>query len=367
MKVAVVHDWLDAFGGAEQLLEQILTLYPEAELYLLADVMAAGPRAPFDRHRIRTSFIQRLPFAHRHFRRYLPLMPLAIRQFDLSRYDLILSSSHCVAKGVKTRPGQLHLCYCHTPMRYIWDMERDYLHDHAITGVKAVLTRALFHRLRQWDVRNQGVDRFIANSRFIAERIRACYDRDATVIYPPVAVEQFTCCEEKDDYYVTASRLVSQKKIGLIVEAFARMPDRKLVVIGDGPCRNAIQRMAGANVTVTGHLPLAELKVHLQKARAFVFASLEDFGMVTVEAQACGTPVLAYGQGGSREIVRDGETGIFFAEQSVVSIIEAVRCFEASRERFTPQACHQNAQRFSTAVFQEAYTDFVNRALAARQ
>ncbi len=360
MRVAVVHDWLDTCGGAEKVLEQILALYTDADLFVMVDVMTGQARQPFDRHRIHTSLIQRLPFARRHFRNYLPLMPFAVEQFDLSGYDLILSSSHCVAKGVKTRPGQMHICYCHTPMRYIWDMQQDYLRDHHIAGLKSLLVRALFHRLRQWDRQTGGVDLFVANSQFIAERIRRYYGREAVVIYPPVAVEQFACCAAKDDYYVAASRLVSQKKVALIVAAFAGMPEKRLVVIGDGPCLPEIRRLATANITVTGHLPQPELQACLAKARAFVFASLEDFGMVTVEAQACGTPVIAYGQGGSREIVRP-DTGLFFTEQTAASLRAAVERFEARPGQFPPRACHENAQRFRRELFLQAFQELVSR------
>lgn len=362
MKVAVVHDWLDAFGGAEVVLENILSLYEGADLYLVVDFMTVERRSKFDKHRIFSSFIQRLPFARKHFRRYLPLMPLAIRQFDLSGYDLILSSSHCVAKAVKSHTGQMHICYCHTPMRYIWDMAEDYLQNHGITGLKAVLARALSRRLRQWDRQTGGVDVFIANSQFIADRIRRYYDRDAVVVYPPVAVESFNDAVAKEDYYVTVSRLVSQKKVELIVEAFNRMPDRQLIVIGSGPRQSALRCMAGRNITVIGALPTAELAACLSRARGFVFASLEDFGIVMVEAQAAGTPVIAYAQGGSREIVRD-DTGLFFEEQSVASIVDAVGRFEADKERFSPEACRQNAQRFDTRIFLESYTEVIRRAL----
>ena len=361
MKVAVIHEWLATCGGSEKVLEQILDLYPGADLFVVVDFMTGGQRLPFDRHRIQTSMIQRLPFARGHFRRYLPLMPRAIEQFDLTDYDLVLSSSHCVAKGVRTRPGQLHVCYCHTPMRYIWDMQQDYLAANRIGGLQAVLARSLFRSLRRWDRRTGGVDHFIANSAFIAERIRRCYDRQAAVIYPPVDVEQFMGHQPRGDFYVTASRLVSQKKVELIVEAFNRLPDKKLVVVGDGPLLPEIQRQAGPNITVRGHLATSELADCLQKARAFVFASLEDFGMITVEAQAAGTPVIAFGQGGSLEIVRE-DTGLFFAEQSAASLIEAVREFESRQATFSAQACRENARRFDTAAFRKAYTAFVEQA-----
>lgn len=362
MKVAVIHDWLDTFGGGEKVLEQILSLYPEADLFVLVDVMAGEQRDSFNQHRIHSSFIQRLPFAHKHFRRYLPLMPKAIEQFDLAGYDLVLSSSHCVAKGVKSPPGQMHICYCHTPMRYIWDMEQDYLQDHAITGLKSLLVKALFHRLRQWDRQTCGVNLFIANSQFVAERIQRCYGREAQVVYPPVAVEPFNWQTAKDDYYVTASRLVPQKKIELIVEAFNRMPDQRLVVIGGGPRLSAIRRMAGQNIRIAGHLTTAELAASLARAKAFVFASLEDFGIVMVEAQAAGTPVIAYGRGGSREIVR-ADTGLFFQDQQAESIINAIRRFEGERDKFSAQACRQNALRFESQVFLQSYAEVIRQAL----
>lgn len=226
-----------------------------------------------------------------------------------------------------------------------------------------MLAQALFRRLRQWDRQTRGVNQFVANSRFIAERIHTCYGREAAVIYPPVDVDRFACCEEKADYYVTVSRLVSQKKVELIVEAFNRMRDKQLVVIGGGPRLDTIRRMAGDNITVTGHLPASDLTSYVQKARAFVFASLEDFGMVTVEAQACGTPVIAYGRGGSLEIVTAG-SGLFFEEQSAASIIDAVQRFEVDPQRFTPRNCRRNALRFDRRVFLQSYAEFISQAQA---
>ena len=309
------------------------------------------------------------------FRSYLPLMPLAIEQLDLSAYDLVISSNHAVAKGVITGPGQLHLSYVHSPMRYAWDLQHQYLAEAGLTrGLKSALARLALHYLRQWDVRSaNGVDGFIANSHFIARRIRKVYRREASVIHPPVDVARFPLRTDKQDFYLTASRMVPYKKVPLIVQAFARMPEKRLVVIGDGPEFGKAKAAAefngtnAANITLLGHAPGEVLVDHMQRAKAFVFAAEEDFGITPLEAQACGTPVIAFGRGGSLETVRgEGEpgsrTGVFFGEQTVESIVAAVRVFEAEPKAFTPAACRANAERFSQEVFRVAFGANVERA-----
>jgi glycosyltransferase involved in cell wall biosynthesis len=245
-------------------------------------------------------------------------MPLAIEQFDFSGYDMVISSSYAFAKGVITGPRQLHLCYCHSPIRYAWDLQTQYLKESKLDrGMKSWLVRWLLHMIRVWDNRTSaGVDAFMANSRFIARRIEKVYRRDAAVVYPPVNVERFETCHDKEDFYVTASRLVPYKRIDLIVEAFNGMPDRQLVVIGDGPELPRLRRMAGPNVQVLGWQPNEVLKDHLQRARGFVFGGEEDFGIILLEAQACGTPVIAYGRGGALETVVENETGLFSASRT---------------------------------------------------
>jgi glycosyltransferase involved in cell wall biosynthesis len=288
-------------------------------------------------------------------------MPLAIEQLDLSGYDLVISSSHAVAKGVITGPDQLHLCYIHTPIRYAWDMQNQYLEESGLThGPLSWAARRMLFSIRQWDIRTaNGVDAFVANSRFIARRVWKVYRREASVISPPVAVEKFTLQEKKEGFYLTASRLTPYKKVDLIVQAFAAMPDRHLVVIGDGPEMKKIRRDATPNVIIMGYQPSDVLRDYMQRARAFVFAAEEDFGIVPVEAQACGTPVIAFGKGGATETVRDGVTGVFFGEQTVQSLTEAVHRFEAMT--FDPLACRANAVRFAPERFRQEFSAFVER------
>jgi len=364
-RVAIVHEWLTTFGGSERVLEQMLEVFPEADVFTLVDFLPEEHRGFLRGRPVTTSFLQRLPLARTRYRHYLPLMPLAVERFDLSEYDLVLSSSHAVAKGVLTGPDQLHICMCHSPMRYAWDLQHQYLREAGLArGLKGAAASAMLHYMRLWDARTaNGVDAFIANSGFIARRIRKIYGREATVIYPPVDTDAFPLREEKEEFYVTVSRMVPYKRMDLIVEAFSRMPDRRLVVIGDGPERGKIEALAGPNVTLLGAQPHEVLRDHLQRARAFVFAAEEDFGIVVVEAQACGTPVIAYGRGGALETVLGPDaaepTGIFFPEQSVEAIMEAVERFEAEELRFSPRRIRAHAERFGAARFREEYRAFV--------
>lgn len=360
-RIAIVHDWLVTYAGAERVLEQILACYPHADLFSLVDFLPPGQRGFIHNKPVRTSFIQRLPKARKKYRSYLPFMPLAIEQFDLSGYDLVISSSHAVAKGVLTGPDQLHISYVHSPIRYAWDLQHQYLRGSGLDrGLKGWIARAILHYIRLWDVRTaNGVDAFVANSAFIARRIRKVYGREAVVIYPPVDVEDFPLHVDKEDFYVTVSRMVPYKKVGLIVEAFNAMPDRRLVVIGDGPEFAKIKAKAGPNVELLGFVERETVRDYLQRARAFVFAAEEDFGIVLVEAQAAGTPVIAYGKGGAVETVIPGETGILFREQTVESLIHAVQEFEARKHPFDPERLRKNAERFSKARFRREFSELV--------
>lgn len=367
IKVAIVHDWLVSFAGAERVLAEILHIYPHADLYAVIDFLSDADRARLGAKRAQTTFIQRLPGASRSYRRYLPLMPLAIEQLDMGGYDLVISSSHAVAKGVLTGPDQTHICYCHTPIRYAWDLQHQYLRESGlISGLKGGLARLFLHYIRLWDVRTEpGVDYFVANSHYIARRIKKIYGREATVIYPPVDVASFPLEPLKKEFYVTASRLVPYKRVELIVRAFCDMPDRQLVVIGDGPQRPEIEKLASthANINYLGYQPGDVLKQNLQQARAFIFAAEEDFGILPVEAQACGTPVIAYARGGVRETVKGLEhkepTGVFFTEQSIESVQEAVKTFEASAHRIKPENCRTQALLFESKRFREEFRAFV--------
>jgi glycosyltransferase involved in cell wall biosynthesis len=364
LRVAVVHDWLVSYAGAERVTTEILRLFPQAELFAVVDFRTPESLACMDNRPARTTFIQRLPGARTRYRGYLPLMPLAVEQLDLSNYDLVLSSSHAVAKGVITGPHQLHIAYVHSPMRYAWDLQHQYLRESKLeAGLKGWLARWLLHRVRLWDLRTaNGVDHFIANSHFIRRRIEKVYRREAAVVHPPVDVDAFTFSPEKDDYFITASRLVPYKRVDLIVEAFARMPDKRLVVVGDGPDFARIRGRRAPNVTMCGYLPHAELMARMQRARAFVFAAEEDFGIVAVEAQACGTPVIAFGRGGNLETVRasgdQAASGVLFPEQSVDALCAAVQAFDAGPP-IDPAACRAQAERFATPRFREAFARIV--------
>ena len=330
MKIAIVHEWLVNYAGSERVLEQILNIYPDADLFSLIDFLPENERGFIKNKTVTTSFIQNLPFAKTKYRYYLPLMPLAIEQLDLTGYDLVISSSHAVAKGVITGPDQIHICYCHSPMRYAWDMQFQYLRESGLDkGLKGLITKSILHKMRIWDVRTaHGVDQFIANSAYIARRIKKVYGRDSVVVYPPVDVNAFEYCELKEDFYLTASRMVPYKRIDLIVEAFAQMPDKQLIVIGNGPDFQKIKHLATPNVKLLGYQPFKILKDYMQRAKAFVFAAEEDFGIIPVEAQACGTPVIAYGKGGALETVIESKydmaTGYFFYEQKVSILIEII-------------------------------------------
>ena len=355
LRVAIVHEWLETFAGSERVFAELVACFPKADLFTLVDVMPEATRGFLGGRPVRTSFIQRLPFARRRFRLYLPLMPLAIEQFDLAGYDLILSSSHAVAKGVITGPDQLHISYVHSPMRYAWDMQAQYLRQSGLDrGLRGMQARWLLHRLRQWDVRTaNGVDVFVANSTYVARRIRKVYRRDAVVVHPPVDIERFTVGAMRGDSYLVVSRLVPYKRVDLVVAAFARMPDRQLIVVGDGPENQRVRAAAhGApNISFRGVVPQAELISLMQAARAFVFAGEEDFGIALVEAQACGTPLIAFARGGVRDILAGGATGVLFDDQEPEAIIAAVARFERRSGDMTATACRRNAERFSRAAF----------------
>jgi glycosyltransferase involved in cell wall biosynthesis len=361
MKIAIVCDWLVTIGGAEKVLGELLQCYPDADLFAVVDFIDAEDRVFLREKPVKTTFIQKIPFARKHYRSYLPLMPLAIEQLDLSSYDLIISSSHAVAKGVITGPDQIHISYVHSPMRYAWDLQHQYLRE---TGLDkkphGYLARYFLHKLRIWDLRAaNGVDHFIANSSFIARRIQKTYRREAEVIYPPVDTSRFIPGNSKEDFYLAASRLVPYKRIDLLVESFVTMPDKKLIVIGDGPEMEKIKAKASANIQILGYQTDEVLISHLQRARAFVFAAEEDFGLLPVEAQACGTPVIAFGKGGSLETVRDIQqekpTGVFFQTQTVNDICAAVRTFELNQENFTVTNCVENAINFAPEKFRETF------------
>jgi len=360
MKMCFIHDWLTTYGGAELVLKSLLEVWPGTPIYTLVYDKKGQCADIINATKVTGSFINRLPFARRKHRAYLPLMPLAIEQLDLSGYDLVISDSHAIAKGVITGPDQLHISYIHTPIRYAWDLQNQYLaHANLTRGFKGLLAKSLLHYIRMWDMRTvSGVDFYISNSAYIARRIWKLYKREAVVIHPPVEIERFKVREEKEDFYLTISRLVPYKKVDLIVEAFARMPDKRLKVIGAGPELKALRRKASQNIEFLGFQSDPVVEDTLQRARAFIFAAEEDFGIVPVEAQACGTPVIAFGKGGALETVIEGRTGIFFPEQTPESLIQAVGSFE-SQPKLDSKKIRQHAEGFSKTRFKEEIRNYV--------
>ena len=386
MKVAVIHDWCVTYGGAERVLERILDMYPEADLYSLIDKVPPSQREFLRGKQPRTTFFQKIPKIEKHYRKLLGLMPHAIEQFDLSAYDLIISSHYSVAKGVITGPRQTHVCYCHSPMRYAWDMQHSALADAGLDkGLKSIVARWQLHRIRQWDARSaNNVDAFIANSAFVSDRIWRCYRRESTVIPPPVDVAAFALQTSKDDYYISVGRLVPYKKVDLLLEAFRQLPDKKLVVVGDGPDLSALRAMAPSNVELLGRQPFAAMCDRVARARALLFPAYEDFGIVPLEAQAAGTPVLAFGSGGSLETVvgyradqansesgvRDARapTGLFFYEQSASAIREAINTFEQlPAGTITAENCREHALAFNGERFDVDFRALVDAALNNRR
>lgn len=369
-RIAIVHDWLIDYAGSERVLAQILRCFPEADLFTLLDRMPESERAPLGGRAARTTFLQRMPGITSHLAYYLPLLPLAIEQLDVTGYDLVISSSHAVAKGVIVSPDALHVSYVHSPMRYAWDQQFVYLREGRMErGLRGAVLRWVLHRLRSWDRRSaDGVDIFVANSHFVARRIVKAYRRDAEVIYPPVDTDFFRPQAARGEYYVTVSRLLGYKRVDLLVKAFAELPDRRLLVIGDGPEYARLKALASPNVELAGHLPAETLRERIQKARAFLFSAVEDFGIAPVEAMACGTPVIALRRGGAAETVAglesDQPTGVFFEHDNPGAVSEAVRVFERNEQRISTAACRTRAERFSADRFRSEFRGLVERKYA---
>ncbi|HIK55343.1 MAG TPA: glycosyltransferase family 4 protein [Synechococcales cyanobacterium M55_K2018_004] len=368
MKTAVVHEWLVTYAGSERVCEQMLLLYPQADLFSLVNFLPEDLRFFIQHRAVHTSFLQNLPLAHKHFRSYLPLMPLAIEQFDLTPYDLVLSSHHAVAKGVLTRADQLHISYVHTPVRYAWDLQQQYLQGAGLKqGLGRMVVQMVLHYLRLWDVAAANrVDHFVANSRYVARRIWKTYRRRATVIYPPVAIARFHPHAKREDFYLTLSRFVPYKRVDLVVEAFTRL-GLPLVVIGDGPDWSRVCSLAGPNIQLLGHQPDAVVEDYMQRCKAFVFAAAEDFGITLVEAQAAGAPVIAFGRGGAAETVIPGKTGLLFPEQTVESLVNAVEIYASGAYSFHPEVLRQHAEQFAPERFRSQLSRLIEQKWTAFQ
>ena len=364
MKKALVHDWFYTNGGAEKVVHSLGNIWNDLDYFSLIDFLDKDDRNFILKgKKVKTSFIQNFPTAKRNHRKFLQFFPKAIESLNVNDYELVISSSSSIAKGILTNQNQLHICYCHSPMRYAWNLYHEYLEDKNLTkGLKGWYAKRVLHKLRVWDIISVNrVDYFVANSNYIAKRIKKIYNRDATVIYPPVDIASFVLEEKKEDFYIAASRLVSYKKIALIVEAFNKMPEKKLRVIGDGPEMQSILNLAGNNVEILGRKSQEDLIELLQKAKALVFAADEDFGILPVEAQSCGTPVIALNKGGLKETVIENETGIFFEKQEVSDIVDAVNKFETMK--FDAKIIRKNAERFSKERFEQEFKDFVNKKI----
>jgi glycosyltransferase involved in cell wall biosynthesis len=371
MKVAVIHDWLAPMTGAERVLEQVLRCYPGADVFTAVDYLAPEHRHILHGSRVTTSFIQRLPKSRTRYWDYIPLMPFAFEQFDLEPYDLVISCSHTVAKGVIIHPHQVHVCYLESPMRFAWDLQAMYLRRFRVQrGLKSIAARAVLHWMRLWDVASSArVDAFVAVSSFVARRAEVCYRRECDLVYPPCDVEFYTPGDGvREDFYLAASRLTPFKRLDLIVEAFRGLPDRRLVVIGTGPEEARLRARCTPNIQMLGYQSDEVLRDHMRRARGFLFGAPEDFGLVMTEAQACGTPVIALRRGGAVEIVRgletDEPTGAFFDEPRPELVRAAVLDLERESSRITAEACRRNAERFSPERFRAGFVERVDAALA---
>lgn len=369
MKVALVHDWLTGMRGGEKCLEILCELFPEATLYTLLHKKGSVSET-ISRMKIKTSFVQNLPLVLNHYQKYLPLFPTAIEQFDLTGFDLVVSSSHCVAKGVITMPETCHICYCYTPMRYAWEMYYTYFSKNSISPLIRWSIPFFMNYLRTWDEKSADrVDHFAAISDNVKRRIKKHYRRDSEVIYPPVDTEYFALSSKEGEYYLVASALVPYKRIDLAVLAFNEL-NLPLLIIGEGSEKKKLMKMAKRNIKFLDWLAGSKLKGYYERCKALIFPGEEDFGIVPVEAQACGKPVIAFGKGGVTESVKGAypdqeitceHTGMFFYPQTKETLIEAVRRFDS--RRFDPEQIRENALRFDKRIFKEKIKEFIERKL----
>ncbi len=364
MKIAFIHDWFTVNGGAEKVVKAILeTLEGETDIYCLFDFFDDGDRQQILKGaKPKTSFLQRFPQSKKHYRNYLPFFPKAIESFDLSKYDLIISSSSSVAKSVKTNTNQIHICYCHSPMRYVWDLKDEYVKEISPL-IKRKIASRVFNHLQSWDKRtSKNVTHYIANSNFIAQRIKSNYNRESVVINPPINTSFFIPnAKKKENYFVVVSRLVGYKKIDLIANAFSQIPNQNLVVIGDGPELNDLPK--SPNIKYLGYLNASQMKKYVQNARATIVVALEDFGIAALEAQSCGIPVIALKKGGYLETVIEDETGVFFETQTANDIVKAIAKFEKVESNFSKETIRNHALKFTEEAFKTKFKNEINRAV----
>ena len=366
LRVAIVHDWFYTRGGAERVVEVLADIFPQADLFALfarPETMAPHLRS----RKLTTSFLQKIPLIHRFHRHTLMFHPFALEQFDLTGYDLVISSTAGTVKGLLTSTNTMHVCYCYSPMRYIWDMYSAYIRE------MKPLTRFIFsltaHSVRLWDYAAAGrVDEFACDSKYVASRIRKYYRRESEVIYPPIDVQSMQMGDQHGDFYIAVGRLVNYKRFDLAIEACNRL-NRPLKIIGSGPDLRRLQRLAGPSVEFLGGVSDAQKHEMLGKCRALLFPGEEDFGIVPVEAQAHGRPVIAFGAGGALETVRglddggcaNGATGVFFSEQTVESLVRAIERFEGLPDGFNPRAIREHAMQFDESIFRERIVEFLER------
>ena len=369
LKIAIVHDWFLSYAGSERCVESFTNLYPEADIFTLFTFLSEEERRVILKDKKPcTSFIQNLPFARHLARKYLLLFPYAIEQFDLSDFDLIISSSHAVAKGVLTNSRQLHICYSHTPIRYAWDLTHQYLKESNLAkGIKGLFAKVSLHYIRMWDISSANrPDYYIANSNYIASRIKKIYNREATVINPPVDIDKFELTDKKENYYLTVGRFVPYKKVDIIAEAFSMMPDKRLIIVGNGDDEDKVKSKAGKNVEFVDYQTGDKLKEYFRKAKAFVFAAEEDFGITVIEAMACGTPVIALNKGGTAETVVDGINGIHFNEQTALSIKDAVERFENKKDTYDYKSIAEYTKQFDRKIFENKIRNFIDQKLSEK-
>ena len=359
LSVAIVHDWCPSFRGGERVVAEMCRIYPQADVFTLFDFLPEEIKEEyFPGIKFHTSIANRLPFVRKYYRALFFTCPFLIEQFDVTAYDAVISSSAAFARGVLTRPDQPHLCYVHSPVRYAWDEQFSYLAQGRLGyGPRGLLFRRMLYKLRIWDSRTaHGPDLMVANSNFVRSRIRRIYGRDAQVVFPPVEIDKFDVVKDKEDYYITASFLAPYKRTDLVIQAFNQMPGRRLHVVGDGQQSSKLRKLAGPNISFLGFLPRADYIREVSHARALVFAGCEDFGIALAEAQASGTPLIAFRRGGASDIVRPlgthaAPTGVLFERQTVDAVKEAVAHFEANSRAITAAACRENAERFAPERF----------------
>lgn len=363
MKTAIVHDWFASYAGSEKCVESFTNIWTDADVFTLFNLLnQAESELVFKNKNLNVSFLQKYPFIKTKHRNYLPFFPYAIEQFDVTSYDFVLTSSHAVAKGVITNHNQLNICYCYTPIRYAWDLYHQYLNEAGLTkGLKGLIAKSVLHYIRIWDSTTaHRVNHFVGISNYIAQRIKKIYGRDADVIYPPVDTHKFECCTTKENYYLAASRLVPYKKMDLIVEAFKDFGGRKLIVIGDGPDSDKVRSLLSTNVEYLGYQSDIKLKEYMQRAKAFIFAAEEDFGIIPVEALSCGTPVIAFNKGGAAETIIEGESGILFDTQDINSLRQAILKYEKIEGKFDSLLLNSYAKKFDRKIFEENIKNYVD-------